>query len=279
MIKKTLTLRHLLPLGLIAVASPLSASSVYLTTNDGRVWQYDSVADMFAQTSTTATGVEVASHAAYASDLGSTMDLSNGRVYRITGTGDVVEYSNLGGFLANTGGITIASGVYTGNYALNGFSYDGATGGFYGTLPNGQAPPEDNGDVRSWATVGDVVTNSGVDTAAPYGGNLFNFYDPDTTGLQAVLGTGDYTVGEAFPGQYFQSAGNGNFEGWETRALYAASPNNRGTVSGSDAQNVFGGNTTAWGANVDAVAAFAVPEPSVALLGGVGLLALLRRRR
>ena len=91
------------------LASPAFGAAVYLTTTDGKVWQYDSVADMGSQTSSTNAGVEVASHAAYGSDLGSTMDLSNGKVYRITGAGDVVEYSNLSGYLGNTGAATIAT--------------------------------------------------------------------------------------------------------------------------------------------------------------------------
>lgn len=269
--------RLLALLALAASTSSLSAASVYVTTNDGKIWQYDSVSDMFSQTNSTTSGVEVASHAAYGSDLGSTMELSTGRVYRITGSGDVVEYADLTGYLGNIGGATIATAVYTGNEALNGFSYDGNTGGFYGTLPGGQGAR--SGDLRSWASIADVVTNTGSETAAPYGGNLFNFFDPDTTTLMAVNGLANYTNNEAFSGQYYQSAGNGNFEGWETRALYAATPDNRGTLSGSDSQNVFGGSTTAWGTNVDAVSAFAVPEPSFTLLGGLGLLGLLRRRR
>lgn len=261
----------------LCLGASANAAATYLTTSDGRVWRYASAADMYSQTNTTTSGIEVASHAGYATDLGSTMDFSTGRVYRITGGGDVVEYSGLAGFLANTGGATIAIGIYTGTEAVNGFSYDGNTGGFYGTLPGGQGSR--SGDIRSWASIADVVANTGSETAAGYGGNLFNLYDPDTTTLTAVNSLGTYTAGDQFSGQYYQAAGNGNLEGWESLALYAASPNNRGTVSGVDSPNVFGGSTTAWGVNVDAVAAFAVPEPSIALLGGLGLLGFLRRRR
>jgi hypothetical protein len=105
---------------------------------------------------------------------------------------------------------------------------------------------------------------------------LFNFYDPDLTTVTAANGAGQYTAGEEFDAQYYQSAGNGRFEGFATIATYAASPDNRTNVSEED---VYGRNTTAWGTDVDAVAAFAVPEPSVGLLGGLSLLSLLRRRR
>src|SRR5690606_32930011 len=133
--------------------------------------------------------------------------------------------------------------------------------------------------IRSWPSIADVVANNGSEIAATYGGNLFNLFDPDATTLTAVLGSGVYAAGDEFSGHYYQVAGNGNLEGWESLALYASTPNNRGTVSGSDAQNAFGGSTTAWGADVDAVAAFAVPEPSIALLGGLGLIGFLKRRR
>ncbi|WP_200271430.1 PEP-CTERM sorting domain-containing protein [Luteolibacter pohnpeiensis] len=261
----------LVAVGLMGLGGVAQAAAVYVTTSDGGIWQYDSVADMFSQTSSVTSGVLVATQASYATDQGSTMDLSTGHIYRVTGSGDVVEYATLSGYLANTGGATIATALFTGSTALNGFSYDGNTGGFYGTMPS-------NGDVRSWASMADVLTNTGTTAAASYGGNLFNLYDPDGTTLIAG-GGGVYTAGDEFEGHYYQSAGNGNLEGWATVTLYAASPTNRGTLVGSDTQNVFGGNTTAWGANVDAVAAFAVPEPSVAILGCLGLLGLVRRRR
>ena len=228
---------------------------------------------MGSQTSSTNAGVEVASHAAYGSDLGSTMDLSNGKVYRITGAGNVVEYANLSGYLGNTGAATIATAVFTGNFVLNGFSYDGA-GGFYGTVAGASAT--NSGDTLRWSTLANVLTNTTSSvTDTGYGGNLFNFFDPDETATTAANGLGIYTAGDPFTAQYYQSAGNGRLEGWDTLALYG-DPNNRGEFTGT---NVFGGSTTAWGTGVDAAAAFAIPEPSISLLGGLGLFGLLRRRR
>ena len=184
-----------------------------------------------------------------------------------------MEYANLTGYLANSGATTIASALYTGTAALNGFSYDGATGGFYAIGASSSATP---GDLLQWASLADVLTNTNTVSVASYNGNIFNFYDPDATVLPAALSTGSYTAGDLFPAQYYQSAGNGRLEGFESAALYAASPNNRTQVTGTDA---FGGATTAFGAGVDAVAAFAVPEPGQGLLAALGLLALLGRRR
>ena len=259
-----------------ALLSPSTdAAVIYVTTSNGGIWQYDSVADMATQTSTTSSGTLVNTIAAYGSDLDSTMDLTNGKVYRITGAGDVVEYADLTGFLNNTGATILVSALYTGNYTLNGFSYDGINGGFYGTLPNtGNAA--DDGDVRSWTTIANVLTNTGTNAAASYGGNLFNFYDPDATATTAANSSGIYTVGQAINTQYYQSSSTGRLEGYVTKPLYASNSNNRGELTGT---NVFGGTTTAFGTGVVARAAFAIPEPSTAILGGISLLALRRRRR
>ena len=87
------------------------ASVIYVTATDGGIYQFDSVTDMSAQSNTTTSGTLVATISAYGSDQGTTMDLSTGFVYRVTGAGDVVSYGNLSGYLANSGGDIVATGV------------------------------------------------------------------------------------------------------------------------------------------------------------------------
>jgi hypothetical protein len=253
------------------------AASIYLTTTSGAIYQYDGIADMAAQTASATSGTLVATQAVYGSDQATTMNLATGVIYRVTSGGDVVSYSSLAGYLSNSGATTVVSGRFTGGTAINGLSYDGGTGGFYATASTSSSTP---GDLIQWATLADMIGNTnGVVTAANYTGNLFNFYDPD--------GTAGTSYGEAgFPAtarttHYYQSAGTGRLEGWDTLANYTAGGSDQGdkrvhyTVT-----NVYGGSSTAFGnAGIDANSAFAVPETSSALLGLVGLSVLMRRRR
>ncbi|RYD35348.1 MAG: hypothetical protein EOP85_19080, partial [Verrucomicrobiaceae bacterium] len=136
---------------LLGSLNTVQAAVVYLTTTTGAIYQYDSVADMATQTASVTSGTLVTTIAAYGTDQGTTMDHTSGIVYRITGTGDVVSYGNLSGYLANSGGITVATAVYSGNDALNGFSYDGGTGGFY-AVGAGGATNNAQGDLIQWAS-------------------------------------------------------------------------------------------------------------------------------
>ena len=84
---KTLRLPLVLLFGAFGSAQ---AASTYLTTTTGAIYRYDGVPDMAEQTNTTTSGTLVATHAAYGTDQGTTMDLSNGKIYRIGGrTGTV----------------------------------------------------------------------------------------------------------------------------------------------------------------------------------------------
>jgi hypothetical protein len=256
-------------------AAQAQASVIYLTTTTGAIYQYDSVTDMAAQTTTTTSGTLVTTIAAYGTDQGTTMDLSTGTIYRINAAGDVVSYSGLPDYLANTG-TTIALGIYAGNNSLNGFSYDGATGGFY-AIGSGAAGNNAQGDLIQWGSLADFVANANrTVTVSTYNGNLFNFYDPD--------GTAGSTFGPPVTSRttrYYQSSGTGRLEGWESLAHYMA-----GGSAQADkrvhytAENVYAGTSTAFGANtIDVATAFAIPEPGAASLAAAAGLVLFRRRK
>jgi hypothetical protein len=272
---------RLLPLACLLVSSGVvHAAAVYVTTTAGAIYHYDSVTDMAAQTTTTASGTLVATHASYGTDQGTAMDHSTGTIYRVTAAGDVVSYGNLSGYLADSGGVTIALGVFSGNDSLNGFSYDGATGGFY-AIGGGAAGNNAQGDLIQWANLSDVLTNSNrTVTVAGFNGNLFNFYDPDAT-TGTTFGNPPNFPATSRNTQYYQSSSAGRLEGWESLAQYTAAAASQGDKRVHyTADNVYGGTSTAFGSNtIDAATAFAVPEPGSLGLLAVGGLPLLRRRR
>ncbi|RYD26781.1 MAG: hypothetical protein EOP87_22205 [Verrucomicrobiaceae bacterium] len=259
--------------------APAQASVIYLTTTTGAIYQYDSVTDMAAQTNTTTSGTLVTTIAAYGTDQGTSMDLSSGIIYRINAAGDVVSYSGLAGYLADSGGITVATAVYGGNDALNGFSYDSATGGFY-AIGGGAAGNSAQGDLIQWASLADFLTNANrTVTVATFNGNLFNFHDPEAT-----TGTTFGAVG--FPAtsrntRYYQSSAAGRLEGWESLAQYVAAAASQGDKRVHyTADNVLAGTSTAFGSNtIDAATAFVIPEPASASLAAASGLLLFRRRR
>ena len=264
----------------VAQAASSQASITYLTTTTGAIYQYDSVADMAGQTNSATSGTLINTIAAYGSDQGTTMDLSTGAVYRVTGSGDVVSYGNLSGYLSDSGGVTVGTGLYSGNDSLNGFSYDGATGGFYavgggGTTNNAQ------GDLIQWASLSDFLANSNrTVTVSGFNGNLFNFYDPDGT-AGTTFGSPPTYPATARTTHYYQSSGAGRLEGWESLAHYTAA----GATQGDKrvhytGENVYGGSSSAFGSSsIDAATIFAIPEPGSMALLLAGGLPLLRRRR
>jgi hypothetical protein len=265
---------------LVAQAASVQASITYLTTTTGAIYQYDSVADMAGQTNSATSGTLITTIAAYGTDQGTTMDLSTGAVYRVTGSGDVVSYGNLSGYLSGSGGVTLAIGLYSGNDLLNGFSYDGATGGFY-AIGGGSATNNAQGDLIQWASLNDFLTNSNrTVTVAGFNGNLFNFYDPDGTDGTSFGSPPTYPA-TALTTHYYQSSGAGRLEGWESLPDYVAP----GATQGDKrvhytGENVYGGSSSAFGSgSIDAATIFAIPEPGSMGLLLAGGLPLLRRRR
>lgn len=271
----------ILPLAFLLVSPGIvHAAAIYVTTNSGGIYRYDSVSDMVTQTNTTTSGTLVATHASYGTDQGSTMDHSTGTIYRITAAGDVVSYGNLSGYVADSGGVTIALGIYSGNDTLNGFSYDGGTGGFY-AIGGGAAGNNAQGDLIQWGSLGDFLANANrTVTVSSYNGNLFNFYDPDGT-AGTTFGAPPTYPATALNTHYYQSSGAGRLEGWESLAQYTAPGAQQGDKRVHyTTDNVYAGTSTAFGSNtVDAATAFAVPEPGSLALLAAGVLPFLRRRR
>lgn len=273
----------LLFLGLFAcVTAEGRGGIIYVGVSNGDVYRYANVAQMAEQTSTTITGVKVRDNAAanddYSGDQGATADLTSGVVYRVTDGGSVVSYATVADYLAgaNPTDLTGGSNPYSAanNKRINGVSFDGATGGFYavGAATDSMWP----GDIVVFNSLAAFLagTPDSVLTAG-YNGNVVNFYDPDSTPGMTV-GNANFPS-HAIEAHYFQVAGNGRLEGFESIADYAANAVNRINVSGT---NAFGGTHTL---GFQAATAFAlpVPEPISLLLGlgGAGMWAALRRRR
>jgi len=260
--------------GLLCGAAQYAAAGViYVTDAGGNVWQYNGISHMSTQTQTSNTGILVrdASVAGntYKDDQDATADLSTGIVYRINAAGDIISYLNVANYLTNTAPVTVATGIYTGNKAINGASYDGNTGGFYSVSPASTTNPGDIARYNTLATFLTGVPDSVI--VAGYNGNVLNFYDPDTTPGTTVAAGGSVMINA----QYYQVPGGGGLEGFASIASYGATANNRVAFTGS---NAFGGTTPTY----QALAAFAVPVPeptSVAacLIAFVG--AALRRHR
>lgn len=270
-----------LPLAcLLVLPGFVQAAAIYVTSTAGGIYRYDSVTDMATQTNTSTSGTLVATHASYGTDQGTTMDLSTGAIYRITASGDVVSYGSLSSYIANSGGTVIAAGVFSGNDSLNGFSYDGGSGGFY-AIGGGAAGNNAQGDLIQWGNLGDFLANSNrTVTAASFNGNLFNFYDPDGT-AGTTFGAPPTFPATARTTNYYQSSGLGRLEGWESLAQYTAPSTQQGDKRVHyTTENVFGGSSTAFGAaTIDAATAFSVPEPGVLALLAAGALPFVRRRR
>lgn len=214
-------------------------------------------------------GVQVATIPGYGEYQGMTY-VPGGSVLGVNPSGDVVQWSNVKQWLANATPTTLAADVFAdktnGNGAaggggagtIHGLSYDGNTGGFYVTL---EAADDSDGDIREYASLADLLTDTGVSSAASYGGNLLNFYYPDEDAPGTAGAPND------IPGaNYFQIGGNGTIEGHQTLADYIASPGNR----------TF--DLQPFGAGLRV--AFAVPEPSSVVLSilAVGGLLFVRKR-
>lgn len=267
------------------------AAIVFVTDNIGNVWQYDSIADMAGQTATTNTGTLVRPASvygnAYATDQDVTMALNTGLIYRITGAGNVIRYPTVRDYVHNTNPTTVATGEFVGTAAVNGLSYypDGVNHRFY-SIPAGApggspAPTNPNGgDIAIYNNLTrflDANPNSFM-TSAAYTGATLNFYDPDST-PGTTVGNPPTLAQKNINAHFYQVAGNGRLEGFESLTDYNASSNNRINITGI---NAFGGTSS-----FKATAAFAVPQSLAAIpeassvLIWLGILlgtTLLRRR-
>jgi hypothetical protein len=254
----------------LAAVQQAAAGIIYVTDSAGNVWRYDGIADMEGQNSTTNTGTLVRDAATagndYFNDQDATMDLSSGKIYRVANGGNVFSYPTIEDYLANTNRTTETPGgaVYTSgsNRKLNGLSYDGNTNGFYAVsaITNTTTSAFKRGDILIFNSLAAFLAGT-PDTfiEAGYNNAVLNFYDPDTTPATSV---GNMSFPSySFNAQYYQVAGNGNLEGFESIAKYDENAVNRDEFTGNDS---FGTDDTTVPIDphpYQAVAAFAVPFP------------------
>ncbi|TWT77297.1 hypothetical protein Pla123a_19550 [Posidoniimonas polymericola] len=254
-----------------ALAAQCSAATIYAVNDIGLVKRFSGIASGANPVTDGSfgggSGVLVATIPGYGEYQGMTF-APGGGVLGVNPGGDVVQWSGIADWLANATPAVLAADVFAdktnGNGAaagggagtIHGLSYDGGTGGFYVTL---EADDDTDGDVRQYASLADLLTDTGANLAAPYGGNLLNFYYPDEDAPSNRDAPND-TPGA----NYFQIAGNGQLEGFLSLADYASDPNNRTFQQG------FGSGLRA---------AFAVPEPSALWLTAFAAASAFRRRR
>ena len=252
----------------MVVAVECHAAAIYVVNDVGYVKRFSGIdaganpasAGNFA----TGAGVLVATIPGYGEYQGMTF-VPGGSVIGVNPSGDVVSWDNVPQWLANAAPTTLAADVFAdkvngngpakdgGPGTIHGLSYDGNTGGFYVTL---EAADDTDGDVREYASLADLLTDTGVNSAANYGGNLLNFYYPDEDAPGTAAAPND------IPGaNYFQVGGNGTIEGHQTLADYIAAPGNRTY------------DLQPFGAGLRV--AYAVPEPSSLVLSVLAAGSLL----
>jgi hypothetical protein len=267
---------------LLSAMQDAQAGMVFVSDSNGNVWFYHSVKQMGNQTQTKNVGklVRDASVAGddYKDDQDTVADLASGFIYRITGEGDIIRYNDVASYLTNTAGTQVGlDNAFSGTNAIVGASYDPnlqglGDDGFYSVAATGST---NAGDIERYNTLTRFL-NSNPNTfltSANYTGAVFNFYDPDPTpGL--TVGNEPTLPKKNINAHYYQVAGNGRLEGFESLADYNSSSNNRINITDVDA---FGRNGP-----YQARAAFAVPAPEPASLalcfGAVCNLLAIRRR-
>lgn len=248
------------------------AATIYAVNDVGFVKRYSGIdtgpAPITAGNFATGAGVLVATIPGYGEYQGMTYVPESNTVLGVNASGDVVQWGSTKQWLLNATPTTLAADVFAdktngngpagggGAGTIHGLSYDGNTGGFYVTL---EASDDSDGDIREYASLADLLTDTGVSSAATYGGNLLNFYYPDEDA------PGNRPTPNDTPGaNYFQVAGGGQIEGFLTLADYIAAPDNRTFQSG-------------FGAGLRV--AFAVPEPSSIFLSILAVSSLLFVRK
>ncbi len=264
-------------LATVAFAPPADAAVIYFVDNTGQIRSFTGITDGATPADGNAfvDGINEGQVAAYGAYQGFT-STADGTVYGVNGSGGVDSWSSIASWLAGDAATSESTGVYGAGSGvvggLHGISVDPVNGNVYGIV---EGAPKD-GRLRQWPTIQDFIDNTNFteNTSFGYGGNILNFYYPDEDAPAASS-----TNGDALPGSnYYQSAGNGQLEGWidlftPGYGYFAGSANPGGNGAGSNRsyQNPGFSNTL--------IGAFAViPEPASFALVALGGLMMLRRR-
>lgn len=270
-------MKHHIPtiaaLAALTIASPTSASTL-----------------LFADNFNEGSGNETAN--TFNNNLASTQSgtiVSGGPIsYTTSGTSFATQHSN-GGSQMTLATFPNPGGANFGRVSLN---YDFA--GIANTL--GQALVfsfnltsvfDYTGDTTEWVsfTIGDTQMPFITDG---YAGALFraNGGTESWAGGAAVGGTPNWSPNDLVKITLSGAGGVGSaFDGGGALAQIQIGANNIGTFNVGPRSNAFltfsasNNNSTFGGGNFDNLSVTAVPEPSAALLGGLSVLALLRRRR
>jgi autotransporter-associated beta strand protein len=105
-------------------------------------------------------------------------------------------------------------------------------------------------------------------------GNVIGALAINTSSILDLVELGTYTVGNKFTLFAYDGALTGNFNGLENNTTFLDDLSNPWQIKYDDSTAGLNGGT---GTNYVTISA--IPEPAAALLGGLGVLALLRRRR
>lgn len=133
----------------------------------------------------------------------------------------------------------------------------------------------------TWPSADGRLEFEGLTIGQPY---TFQFITADGRDINGVVGRQFEIVGAAGTNEYGTSA----VEGTSNKHTYAYTDGQFGVITATftaESANawflprIYDSNGGAAGTQINAVHIMTVPEPSAALLGGLGLLGLLRRRR
>ena len=200
--------------GVLGCCGAVNAAMIYTVNGSGVIHSYSGAASGInpIEDNTFSGGTPETTIAAYGSYLGFTQ-APDGKIYGVNASGGIDRWSSLASWLAGDTAVAESSGVY-GAGGIHGCSYDGFSGGFYVVYEGGDL----EGDIGKYASLDDFIHNRNASVSpSGYGGNIFNFYYPDS----------DSSAGS----RYWQASGGGDLEGWETLASYISSSANRTDLS------------------------------------------------